>query len=298
MSYLFTCPHCQTQTRVTDEFSGQTGQCVTCGRQIQLPNFAQQPTTSASPPARNIAWVRWLVAGTFVVALLLTVGLIGVRYAQQGVQQMRTNRQRGLCRQNLEKIAAALNNYAQDYGSYPPPTTFAADGTAMHSWRVLILPYLGYQSLYDSYRLDKPWDSEINQAIAFRMPTEYSSPGAPPGFASSCSYFLITGPGTLFPSSGPLGPDDVTDNPQQTLLLVESTTPPLNSLQWLEPGDFKLGSLTFNIGSDIGGNHTGGMTIATVAGNGHWVPDTTKAATLRALISPQGNEGIQDDTLQ
>jgi hypothetical protein len=238
------------------------------------------------------------VAGGLILVLFATVAFIGIRYGNRSIQRLQSNRQRGLCIQNLEKIAAALNNYALDYGSYPPPTTFAADGQPLHSWRVLILPYLGYQERYDQYRLDEPWSSTHNQKLAFQPPTEYLSPGTTPGFASSCSYFLITGPGTLFPQSGPLGPSAVVDNPRKTLLLVESATPPLSTLQWTEPGDFKIGALAFRIGSDVGGNHAEGVTIATVDGTGHWLAGSTSAAMFRALISPRGGEAIRDDVLQ
>lgn len=299
MPYLFTCPHCQSQTRVEDRYSGQSGQCVSCGRPIQLPEFAGTPATTATrPPESSWDWLRWLMAGGLVLVLFATVVFIGLRYGNQGIQRLQSNRQRGLCIQNLEKIAAALNNYALDHGSYPPPTTYAADGQPLHSWRVLILPYLGYQEWYDQYRLDEPWSSTHNQKLAFKTPNEYLSPAATPGFTSSCSYFLITGPGTLFPQSGPLGPNDVVDDPGKTMLLVESATPPLSTLQWIEPGDFKIGTLTFQVGSDVGGSHAEGVTMATVDGTGHWLAGSTPAGVFRALISPRGGEAIRDDVLQ
>ncbi len=44
MPFLFTCPHCQTKTQVDDRYSGQSGNCVTCGGPIQLPRFAAGAT--------------------------------------------------------------------------------------------------------------------------------------------------------------------------------------------------------------------------------------------------------------
>jgi hypothetical protein len=34
-----------------------------------------------------------------------------------------------------------------------------ASGERLHSWRVVLLPYLGQQELYEKIRLDQPWDS-------------------------------------------------------------------------------------------------------------------------------------------
>ncbi len=36
----------------------------------------------------------------------------------------------------------------------------------MHSWRVLILPYLCGLDIYNQYRFDEPWDSPHNRKLA------------------------------------------------------------------------------------------------------------------------------------
>ena len=53
--------------------------------------------------------------------------------------------------QNLTRISDALHYYRREHGEYPPAYTCNSDGRRMHSWRVLILPYLGYQNIYDAY---------------------------------------------------------------------------------------------------------------------------------------------------
>ncbi len=45
------------------------------------------------------------------------------------------------------------------------------------SWRVHILPELGYQALYDRFDLSQPWDSEANLPLLDEMPKEYQIPG-------------------------------------------------------------------------------------------------------------------------
>jgi hypothetical protein len=51
----------------------------------------------------------------------------------------------------------ALAAYKDNYGCLPPAVTYDADGRAMHSWRVYILPYIERQDIYDQYRFDEPW---------------------------------------------------------------------------------------------------------------------------------------------
>jgi len=43
----------------------------------------------------------------------------------------------------------AVANYHDSHGQFPPPYIAEADGKPMHSWRVLILPYLEHGELYD-----------------------------------------------------------------------------------------------------------------------------------------------------
>ena len=295
MPYLFTCPHCQTQTMVEDRYSGQAGECVTCGRPVQIPVFS-----AGGKPVRNGAsGIIRLVAGVGVAVLIvLAIAFVGMRYGGQGIQTLRMNRVRGQCIQNVEKIAKAMNAYAQDYGSYPPPTTFAADGkTPMHSWRVLILPYLGYQNLYNQFDLDTAWDSNVNQLAALEIPKEYQSPASIQVSGLEPNYFLVTGPGTLFPSSGPMGPTGLIDSAAKTLLLVQAENGTLQSGKWTEPGDFDIGSTSLSIGVDIGGSHEGGAVAATVDGRGHFLREDIDPSVVKALLTPAGGEGLADDVL-
>lgn len=294
MPYLFTCPHCQTQTMVEDQYSGQSGECVTCGRAIQLPRFSGGGSTFSQ---RNSTGIRVGVGAAIAILIVSAVAFVAIRYGGRGVQTIMTNRTRGQCIQNTEKIAKALNAYARDYGSYPPAITYAADGKAMHSWRVLILPYLGYQTLYNKYDMDSSWDSNENQMMVFEMPAEYRSPAAVNVSGVESHYFLLTGPGTLFPKAGPLGPTDVVDSPAKTLLLVQAESGPLMSTQWTEPGDFDITNTSFTIGIDLGGSHANGMTAATVDGRGHFLRDDLEPSVVKALITPAGGEGLADDVL-
>lgn len=205
---------------------------------------------------------------------------------------------------NLEKIAAALNAYAMDHGTYPVPVTLDSAGRPMHSWRVLILPYLGEQALFDQFDLNKPWDHEDNLAAAMDMPSVYQHPANDTANSFGVSaYYLITGPNTLFPKSGPLGPDRITDRSSQTILVVAAQSPPgLTAIgKWAQPGDLDSrkmqGVINGTMGVEIGGYLESGATFATADGRGHFVGDDVPATTVNALITPRGGEPLADDTL-
>jgi hypothetical protein len=292
MPYRFTCPHCQTKTEVEDRFSGQSGRCVTCGEPIQLPHFAVAAGTAPATTGRPAA--GWIIASAVAVILLACLLIALVRMGRQTMTRLTTGRERNASLQNLERIAAALNAYAADHGSYPLRVTRDSNNNPLHSWRVLILPYLGEEELYSRFDLTLAWDSPHNMQAAGDIPAVYQHPSA--GEKLESSYYVIAGPGTLFPAPIPLGPDQISDDPSQTILVIEGT-PIVASGLWTEPVDLDAGNLRSNPGIEPGGLSAGGVAFATSDGRGHFVPDSIDPLTFRSLITPRGGERLADDTL-
>lgn len=301
MPYLFTCPHCQTRTEVEDEFSGQTGECVVCGRGITLPDYApgasrprnQTPGSSAGRRKRPAAWI----AAAVVLLLIVGAGLIAIaRVGGSAAQRVRQGRERLASIRNLEKIAAALNAYAADHGTYPAPAITDRRGKPLLSWRVLILPYLGEDDLYDQFNLSAAWDSDKNQTNTYRTPAVFRDPNSQ-GWGSDTAYHLVTGTGTLFPSTGPLGPKQVADGATKTLLVVEGR----GASTWTEPVDIDAGAtggvINAASGVGLGGVSDGGMCVVTVDGRGHFLSEATPSMTVNALVTPRGGEPLPDDVL-
>ncbi|MCA9192097.1 MAG: DUF1559 domain-containing protein [Planctomycetales bacterium] len=74
---------------------------------------------------------------------------------------------------SMRVIARAIQTYHRDNGSLPPIVTYDAFGKPMHSWRALILEQLGETSLGSAYRLDEPWNSPHNSALAKYRPWHF-----------------------------------------------------------------------------------------------------------------------------
>ncbi|TVQ01296.1 MAG: DUF1559 domain-containing protein [Planctomycetaceae bacterium] len=312
MPYLFTCEHCRTQTLVDDRYSGLAGNCVSCGSEIRLPIFAQGKATLEGSPRAGVRVTppslgplgRRLIAASVCIALIGCGAVAFVRYAWPQVATLQAYRARSHSIRNIERIAAAMNAYAADHGSYPPPYTETPDGRPLQSWRVLLLPYLGHQALFARFDLSEPWDAPQNMALAIEMPSVFSASTTVGGNQSN--YFLITGPGTLFPpapprSVRPLGPGDVRDDPGQTLLVVEAQ--PLGGWanQWTEPLDLEVDRMRGTLGSatglEIGGVVPGGAVVATVDGRGHFLDEQTPPVAVMALTTIAGGESLPDKLL-
>lgn len=305
MPYLFTCPHCHTRTEVEDEYSGQSGQCVVCAREITLPDFAPRSGSrvggSRSPGGsvrgkkkRSAAWV----VAAVVILLLVGASIIALaRIGGTAAARLRQGRARIASIKNLETIAQALNAYAADHGVYPAPTILSKSGKPLLSWRVALLPYLGEEELYDQFDLESAWDSGQNQMMTYQnMPPVYRHPDSQP-WSTDTVYHLVTGTGTLFPQSGALGPRQVNDGASKTILVTEARV----SSVWTEPVDLDFvtsgGTINSPAGNDFGGVIDGGVCVVTVDQRGHFLPEATSAMTVNALVTPQGGEPLPDDVL-
>lgn len=69
------------------------------------------------------------------------------------------------CDKNLQAISMAILLYEKKNGKSLPVFSKDNRGKPLHSWRVLILPWLGSEErkLYEKIRLDEPWDSDYNR---------------------------------------------------------------------------------------------------------------------------------------
>jgi len=91
---------------------------------------------------------------------------------------------------NMQRITRAIEAYREANGSYPPRAIFSKGGQPMLSWRVLLLPTLGYQALYDKFKLNEPWDSINNAPLVKMIPSVFQSPDR---FDTSTNYLVPVG---------------------------------------------------------------------------------------------------------
>jgi Protein of unknown function (DUF1559) len=60
---------------------------------------------------------------------------------------------------NLKIIGFAIHDYCGANHSLPPAVIRDNHGRPLYSWRVAILPFMEQGDLYNSLKLDEPWDS-------------------------------------------------------------------------------------------------------------------------------------------
>lgn len=105
----------------------------------------------------------------------------------------------------------------------------------MHSWRVLILPFLEGEEIYEKYRFDEPWDGPNNRKLHGQMPEIYRCPCSKE--LNRTHYKLVCGPGTLFADGLFQTLGECPDGTSNTALVVEDAGSPVN---WLKPDDLTV----------------------------------------------------------
>ena len=291
MPIPFTCPHCGMESDVAEEYAGQSGPCAKCGRTITVPPAGAVAGGAAAKSSSGIL-VPAVVAVCVVGAVVVCGGIL-VRLLLPAVQSARQSARQTQCSNNLQQIATAVFQYRVRYDSFPPPFIADENGRPMHSWRVLILPFLGHQALYDRYDLDQPWDAPTNLALTSMIPQVYRCPRDTMGLYCETSYLMIVGPETI--SDGPTARKfaEIKDGTVCTIMVVEVAN---SGIDWMEPRDLKAEDITFAINDGtaegIRSEHPGLANVLFCDGTVHTVPDTTDPARIRAMSTIAGGEEV------
>lgn len=233
MTIHFRCPHCGTVTNVSDEFAGMQGPCAGCGMKIAIPGANQTAgawNAPSAPARRRNSFPLQLVVALGCAALLGFVFFV--------VMNSRlTHPLEKQCRSNLQEIYLALQAYQTDAGCLPPRVIYDDRGQALHSWRVLLLPYVGGDHLVERYRFDEPWNSEHNRELADEMPSIYSCAASPEHLRYHTSYVAVVAEGLTFAGLRQT-PDGAAD---ASALIVVEIAP--SEFHWMAPEDLAAAEL-------------------------------------------------------
>jgi len=201
---------------------------------------------------------------------------------------------RTTCSNNLKQIILALQNYHDVYKSFPPAYVADANGKPMHSWRVLILPFLEHQALYDQYHFDEPWDGPNNRQLASTTQKIFECPADGNHGKGQTSYVAIVGPGTAWPGTKWIDVADIKDGLSNTILVVEVHN---SGIHWMEPRDLDVSQMAMTVnaksGKGISSGHPRSTQAAWADGSVFALDEDTPAATVRAMLTIAGREKVE-----
>jgi hypothetical protein len=147
-------------------------------------------------------------------------------------------------------LGLAISNYETRYGwdfkrgvqrvgspSFPPACLRDKNGKAVHSWRVLVLPYLEESNLFKRYRFDEPWDGPHNRLLVKEMPVIYGSPASSKREGGITNYVAVVGPGTAWSAGGHSRRPPGTPSRHDRILMIEYLK---SDIKWSEPRDLTV----------------------------------------------------------
>ncbi|MGO9467752.1 MAG: DUF1559 domain-containing protein [Isosphaeraceae bacterium] len=233
-------------------------------------------------------FAAWIAMGGIaaVVTLVVCVAFANWRHESQRRQ----------CFDQLKFLGLAMHEYHEQHGSFPAPAIFSVEGRPLLSWRVALLPHMGYRSLYERFRLDEPWDSPHNRALLAEMPREFGCPAGPAHREGRTGYRVIIGPendaysvNTAFEPARGVDIRNFTDGTSNTILVLETDS----FVPWTKPDD-----LHWSKGGPLPGvasPHPEGAHALFADGSTRFLKPTIRPAILLALITMNGGEVISGD---
>lgn len=242
-----------------------------------------------SPPCRaigrrRVVGILFIGGGSAVALLVVIFGIIGPAVGQS---------RRRKCHEHLVRIGRALHEYHEVQGHLPAPAMVDRDGRPLLSWRVAILPQLGYRSLYARFHLDEPWDSPHNRALLREMPGEFACPGGPWPRSGRTGYLVVVGPksdvgsvNTPFEPTRGADFSEIFDGTSNTALVIETDTP----VPWTKPED-----LPWTPGGPLprlASPHEGGAHVLLADGATRFVRSSIAPQTLLAILTKNGGEVV------
>lgn len=282
---MTTCPAC------AEEIDAGVATCPYCG--VNVRSYVAGGERASSAPGQKKKWPAFAI----IIAVLGGLGLFtccgGVLVALilPAVQQGREAARRTQCKNNLKQIGLALHNYHDAYGTFPPAIVADEQGKPMHSWRVLILPFLGQAPLYSQYDFSEPWDGPKNSRLLSQMPAAYACPShSDPDNPYHTAYAAVFGEKCIFPGTAAVKLADITDGTSNTLIVGEATE---SGIPWMKPEDVDVAAHPA-IGDPAGFNsrHTGGVHFLMADGSVRFVASGINQQTLDALFTRNGAEPI------
>lgn len=187
----------------------------------------------------------------------------------------------------------AVANYHDANGCFPPAYIAGPDGRPWHSWRILILPYIEHQGLYNEYNFDEPWDGPNNRKLVGRMPQTFAFHGSDRRGNTLTNYLAVVGDETGWPDTKSVTYADVTDGSGTTIMVVENRGA---DVHWLEPRDLSLAEMDLRLNNPVGiSSPYVDPAVAMFDGSIRRLKANLQPATLRALLTIRGGEELQDD---
>ncbi len=232
--------------------------------------------------------------GRAMVALVIVILLLAL--SLPGVQNARESSRRGFCANNLLQIWYGLDAYRKQHGDFPTASTTDGDGKPLLSWRLVLLPYLERNDIYRRIDHSKPWNHAVNQILTATRISFYQCPSDPSELPTT-NYFAVVDQRTIWHRDQTERPKAMTDNPSQTIMLVEAYG---RGIPWAAPEDLTFDDAVKLLTDAplVNEGHARGRHVVFANGTVGFVGKPLTRATAEALLTCNGGEAVDTSGIE
>lgn len=175
------------------------------------------------------------IAAIVVFAIALTVVAVTLELREQS-RQFRAQH-------TLHQVACALLQYHDSYDRFPPAFVDGDSDMPAHSWRVLLLPFLGADGgMYSDYDLSEPWNGPNNSRLQTELPHLYRTDNCDVALGLT-SVVAIVGNDTVMRGNRSASCDEIVDGTDSTIMLAVLRHA---EIPWTAPIDVNIESPDFS----------------------------------------------------
>jgi hypothetical protein len=190
--------------------------------------------------------------------------------------------------ESLKQLGLAMHYHHDAHKAFPTPASYDKQGKPLLSWRVLVLPYVGQEKLYEEFKLDQPWGSPHNIKLVAKMPAVYRHP-AGLGVKEGKTPFLVpVGKDTCFPGTIGIKLLQITDGTSNTAMIFEATDD--HMVVWTRPDDLPFDEKQPQKG--LIDKARSAFAVVFADGSVRTLPTNIPADLLKAIITRNGGEVI------
>lgn len=187
--------------------------------------------------------------------------------------------------ENIQAITGAMLEWLNSSSQVQTNHIRDSLGRPGLSWRVKLLPFLGYSELYEKFNLKEPWDSPTNKPLLKYIPDEFVSPER---FDEYTNYQMFVNGTALFSERQFKDRSEISDEPR-VLLVCEFDDPA--AVPWTSPYDYDFTEKPLNRG--FGNLRDDGIFVGWMTGNAALWPKPIDLAQLRAAITFEAGDSFQ-----
>ncbi|MFN3192873.1 MAG: hypothetical protein ACE361_20355 [Aureliella sp.] len=186
---------------------------------------------------------------------------------------------------NVQKLATTLKTWIDTTPMIQ--TSVVRDQTRRPglSWRVKLLPLLGYDELFKKFNLKEPWDSPTNKPLLEYIPDEFVSPER---FDTYTNYQMFVNGTALFSDIEMKHRSDISDAP---LVLLLAEVDDAAAVPWTAPFDYEV-ETEEPLDRALGNLRDDGVFVGWLTGNASVWPTPINTDTLYKAITFEAGDNM------